>query len=99
MVGAPAIFETSGREAFVCRCGTHLAPGDPLFLVEGVPADVREVFEGRAFCSVRCIRAFCLEALEALEALDTPKSRAVVTDLHDLYQALAMAFVQILGLH
>jgi len=91
--------ETSGRQDLVCQCKSVIAAGNPLFLVEGVPSDVREIFEGRAFCSVRCIHAFCLDSLATLETLDTTGSKAIVTDLHDLYEGLAAAFSQILRLH
>ncbi|MFZ0830053.1 MAG: hypothetical protein WCB18_07945 [Thermoplasmata archaeon] len=94
--GTPVILESALREPTLCRCGTHLRSGVPLFIVEGVPASAREVFEGRVFCSVKCIRAFCLESLETLDGLDTKESKTVVTDLHDLYQGLAESFARIL---
>ena len=48
------------------------------------------------FCSVKCIRAFCLESLETLDGLDTKQSKTVVTDIHELYQGLAESFAKIL---
>lgn len=94
--GTPRVHETSLRGPTVCRCGTHLAPGVALFEVDGVPASAVEIFEGRVFCSVRCIRAFCLESLETVDSLDTSKSKAVVSDLHEFYQGLAETFAKIL---
>lgn len=94
--GQPNVREFYLRETASCRCGSHLGAGDSGFEVLGVPSSGREIFDGRTFCSVRCIRAFCLESLEALDVLDTPRSRSVVTDLHDVYQGLAEAFAKIL---
>jgi len=65
--------------------------------VDGLPESAAELFRDRSFCSVRCLRAFCLESLETLDSLDTRQARDVVTDLHELYQAMAQAFAQILS--
>ncbi len=46
---------------------------------------------------MRCLRAFSLESLETLDGLDTPEARDVVSDLHELYQAMAQTFAQILS--
>ncbi|HTT45051.1 MAG TPA: hypothetical protein VMH38_03420 [Thermoplasmata archaeon] len=54
-----------------------------------VPPSLEDLFRGGVFCSVRCIRAFCLEILEMLEALDTPNSKAMVTDLREVHRELA----------
>ena len=53
------------------------------------------IFEDRTFCSVKCIRAFCLESLEELDALDTVESEKIVTDLHQVYRGLAETFANI----
>jgi hypothetical protein len=65
-------------------------------VVDGLPAPDRAIFDNRVFCSVRCLRAFCLESLEALDALDTNESKTIVTDLHEVYQSLAENFANIL---
>jgi hypothetical protein len=56
-----------------------------------------DLFRDQVFCSVTCLRAFCLETLEILDALDTPGSGAVVSDLHELYQGLAETLATILS--
>ncbi|MGA7860547.1 MAG: hypothetical protein WCB19_01650 [Thermoplasmata archaeon] len=65
--------------------------------VESLPESAAELFRDRSFCSVRCLRAFSLESLETLDGLDTPEARDVVSDLHELYQAMAQTFAQILS--
>jgi len=84
------------KEPAVCRCGLRLAAGTHAVVLEDIPVSGRPIFENRTFCSVRCVRAFCLEALEALDALDTKESKALVSDIHEVYQALAEAFAKIL---
>jgi hypothetical protein len=78
-----------------CWCETRIDTGAPGFLVESLRGTVESVFLGRIFCSEKCVRAFCLEALNILDGLDTPKSRSVVRDLHELYHGLAETFVDI----
>jgi hypothetical protein len=72
-----------------CRCGIHITPGGVVFGVTTTSPYSGDLFRDRVFCSVECIRAFCLESLETLEALDTPTSKAVVSDLHELYRGVA----------
>jgi hypothetical protein len=88
-------FSTPGPAG--CRCGKRIAPGGTVVRVEDLPQPAAELFREQSFCSVRCLRAFCLESLETLNALDTPESGALVSDLHDLYLAMAAAFAQILA--
>jgi hypothetical protein len=59
-----------------------------VFGVTVIPPSLRDLFRGGVFCSVGCIRAFCLESLEMLEALDTPNSEAMITDLHEVHLGL-----------
>ncbi|MGD0250957.1 MAG: hypothetical protein ABSB97_08770 [Thermoplasmata archaeon] len=54
-------------------------------------------FRDGIFCSYRCIRAFCLESLEILDALDTPDSRIMATDLHDIHRWVAEILATVLG--
>jgi hypothetical protein len=81
----------------VCRCGTHIPAGAPSLHVSNLPGSAEELFHERSFCTVRCLRAFCLETLETLDPLDTPEAQAVVSDLHALHQAVATAFAEILA--
>lgn len=92
----PSIRESPSRGPGICRCGTRLATGDPTFSIEGLSDSSRAIFDGRRFCSIRCVRAFCLESLEALDALDTNQSKTIITDIHEVYQGLADTFARIL---
>ena len=60
-----------------------------MFGIMDVPPSLKDLLRGGVFCSVRCIRAFCLETLEMLEAIDTPNSRLMVTDLHEVHRELS----------
>jgi len=60
-----------------------------VFGITFVPSSLKDLFRGGVFCSVRCIRAFCLETLEMVEALDTPNSKMMVTDLHEVHRELS----------
>jgi len=60
-----------------------------VFGVTCIPPSLEDLFRGGVFCSVRCIRAFCLESLEILDALDTPNSKSMVTDLTEVHRELA----------
>ena len=60
-----------------------------MFGITVVPPSLENLFRGGVFCSVGCIRAFCLDSLEILEALDTPNSRSIIEDLHEIHQAVA----------
>jgi hypothetical protein len=60
-----------------------------VFGVTTIPRSLGDLFRGGVFCSVGCIRAFCLESLEILEALDTPNSKSMVTDLHEVHRGIA----------
>ena len=62
-----------------------------------VPPSVEDLFPRGVFCSVECIRAFCLETLEMLEALDTPNSRSMVTDLREVHRELEETLAAIRG--
>ncbi len=73
-----------------CRCGTHVSPGGQIISLASVPGSLRSIFRGGVFCSSKCVRAFCLESLEIVDALDSPAASEMVTDLHDLYRAIAL---------
>lgn len=92
----PRVRESPSPTSGICRCGTRVPAGVTGAEVQGLPPSVQELFTQRTFCSVKCVRAFCLESLEALDALDTPSSHSVVTDLHFVYQDLAVAFSKII---
>jgi len=60
-----------------------------VFGVTFIPPSLEDLFRGGMFCSVGCIRAFCLESLEILDAVDTPNSKSMVTDLHEVHRGLS----------
>ena len=82
------VFEARTSIAVQCRCGTRIPVGGTLFGLNFVPPSLEDLFRGGVFCSAECIRAFCLESLEILEALDTPNSKSMVTDLHEVHREL-----------
>jgi len=91
------VFRTHTSIAVQCRCGTHIPAGGTVFGITTVPPTLKDLFRGGVFCSVRCIRAFCLETLEMLEALDTASSRMVVTDLHEVHRELSETLAMLQG--
>lgn len=82
-------FQTRTSIAVQCRCGTRIPAGGTVFGVTFIPPSLEDLFRGGVFCSVGCIRAFCLESLEILEALDNPNSKSMVTDLHEIHRGVA----------
>jgi hypothetical protein len=91
------IREVKVSESGVCQCGTRIGVETIALRVGDLPDSVVELFRNRSFCSVRCIRAYCLEALETLDSLETIESESIVLDLHAVVQALARAFAQIVA--
>jgi hypothetical protein len=81
----------------VCRCGTRIGEREIMVRVQNLPDPAAQMFRDQGFCSVRCLRAYCLESLEALDAMDTPEARAIVSDIHALHQAVAVTFAEILA--
>jgi hypothetical protein len=81
----------------VCRCGTRIGDREIVVRVQNLPGPAAQMFRGQGFCSVRCVRAYCLESLETLDGLDTPEAKAIVSDLHALHQAVAVTFAEILA--
>lgn len=81
----------------VCRCGTRIGLQELMVQVLNLPEPAARMFHDQGFCSVKCLRAFCLESLEMLDALDTPEARAIVSDIHALHQAVALTFAEILA--
>lgn len=97
MLGAtPAIVSVVESEPDTCRCGTKLTAGSPRLRILGLPRSVEEVFEGREFCSGRCVRAYFLEAMELLDSLYSKEATGMVSDLHLVFQALAQSFAEVL---
>jgi hypothetical protein len=87
---APAsIFVTRTAVSVRCRCGTRVPAGETVFGLLNVPTSLETMFRPGLFCCVACIGALCLESLETLDSIDTPNSRAMVTDLHTLHQRIA----------
>jgi len=80
-----------------CRCGTHVPAGGEVIEITGLPKSLEDVFGDIAFCSPKCVRAFCLESLETLDSIDTPHARGIVSDLHELTMEVATTLVSILG--
>jgi hypothetical protein len=68
-----------------------------VFGVTTVSLSSEDLFRDQVFCSVRCIGAFCLESLEVLDLLDTPRSRAVVSDLHELHREVSETLASVLS--
>jgi hypothetical protein len=91
-----SVDQSPSRDRMTCRCGTRTAKGSPVIRVLNIRGPVASLFQGRGFCSVKCLRAFCLESLEQLDGLDTPEAEATVTDLHELNQAMSVAYAEIL---
>ena len=91
------IFKSDTTITVRCRCGTRVPRGGEVVGITSVPPSLESVFRGAIFCSPRCVRAFCLESLEILDSLDTPASRAMVTDLHELSLLIAQTLVRFLG--
>jgi hypothetical protein len=91
------IFQARTSIAVRCRCGTRIHPGGTVFGVTTIPPSLESLFQGGVFCSVRCIRAFCLESLEILDAIDAPDSKAMVTDLHEVHRAVAETLARIMN--
>jgi len=90
------IVQSPGTAPGTCRCGARMLPGaTEVRVVPDSPAS-ELLFQNQVFCSLRCLRAFCLESIETLDALDTPSSADVVTDLHELYRGVAQAFAETL---
>jgi hypothetical protein len=90
-------FQTATPVLVQCRCGTRIPPGGTVFGVTVVSPYSEDLFRDQVFCSIKCIQAFCLESLEILDVLDTPASKATVTDLHELYRGVAETMATILG--
>jgi hypothetical protein len=97
MIGTtPAIVSAAGSEPEVCRCGTRVVPGSRRLRVQGLPESVEALFEGRRFCSGRCVRAYFLESMEILDSIYTQGATMAVSDLHQVYQTLAQSFADLL---
>lgn len=90
------IFKSDTAVSVRCRCGTRVPRGGEVVGITTVPASLEGVFRGAIFCSPKCVRVFCLESLEILDALDTPTSKTMVTDLHELYLAIARTLIMFL---
>jgi hypothetical protein len=78
-----------------CRCGSRIPAGGEVLHVTATESS-EPLFRHQVFCSMSCIRAFCLESLETLEALDTPASNALVTDLRAFHRGIAEMLALIL---
>jgi hypothetical protein len=90
-------FQSSTTVAVQCRCGTRIPSGGTVFGVTAASPSSEDLFRDQVFCSLKCILAFCLESLEILDALDTPSSKTVVTDLHELYRGVAETMATLLS--
>jgi hypothetical protein len=71
-----------------CRCGTFVPADGIAFGIGDVPPYLEILFRRRVFCSVACIRAYCLESLEILDSLDTPGAGSMVLDLPTVREGL-----------
>lgn len=95
--GDPPIFRTQTTIDVRCRCGVRIPAGGSVLGLTFVPSSLEHLFRGGVFCSVGCIRAFCLESLEILDSVDTPSSRAMVTDLAEVHRGVVEALAAIEG--
>jgi hypothetical protein len=68
-----------------------------VYRIVSLPDSQESLFQDWVFCSRKCLRAFCLETLETLAALDTPASRLLVSDLHDVSEELAQTISTMLS--
>lgn len=91
------MFLTRATTSVRCRCGTRVPSGDTVFGLLDVPPSLESLFRPGLFCSVMCIGASCRESLEVLDAIDTPESRAMVSDLHELHRRIAEILTALLG--
>jgi hypothetical protein len=71
-----------------CRCGKFVTADSIVFEINYVPPNLEFLFRRRVFCSIACIRSFCLESLEILDSLDTPGSGLMVLDLPTVREGL-----------
>jgi len=83
------VFQSRATIALKCRCGVRIPSHRAVYGIAPVPASAQSLFRDERFCSSKCIRAFLLESLETVAGLDTPESKRMVSDLHDLYRGLA----------
>lgn len=90
--GPPQLVERSSAQERVCRCGTRIGVRGIAIEVVGLSGALPGLFEGQAFCSLRCVRAFFLETLSILDGLDTIEGETLISDLHATYAKLASAF-------
>ena len=74
-----------------CRCGTHVAPGARCFEVRNTSSVVTDLVGGRLFCSVRCVRAFLLEALAEVKELRSGPT-PLEAELREIYLDLSRTF-------
>jgi hypothetical protein len=63
----------------------------------GLPSNAASVIEGRAYCSVHCIRADFLESFETLDGMVGTSVRGFVTDLRVIYRELSWTFSTLLN--
>jgi len=79
-----------------CWCGTQVALGAPAFRAVSAGETSEFLFRNHVFCSVKCLRSFCLVSLETLDALEMPASKEVVSDLHELRRELSETLTSLL---
>jgi hypothetical protein len=79
---APPVFD-------VCRCGARMFRGVPRFAVSNPPLTIRHLLNRRAFCSLRCVRAFLLESMAEIEPLDAPDAQLTLGTLREVYLDMA----------
>lgn len=91
------IFKFDTTLSVRCRCGVQVPRGGEIVGFTTVPQSLQSLFRGAVFCSPKCVRAFCLESLEIIESVDTPDSKAMVSDLHELYRGIAETLVLMIG--
>lgn len=89
----PVVVSREAISASKCTCGTRIAAGDTVYSMSEPSESLASLLRGIQFCSPKCVRAFCLEALQTLDAFDTPSTRDTVTDLHAVIVEVAETFL------
>jgi hypothetical protein len=78
-----------------CRCGTRFAESTTALALRGVPDSVRGLFDGKAFCTVGCVRVEFLEMFETLDGMLDSPAEAMLSDLRPSYSELARLFADL----
>jgi hypothetical protein len=90
-----ALLESVASGPEKCYCGIRIPHGGAVLRVVPQSRSSDSLLSDKAFCSLNCIRTFCLESLETLESLDRPFSKAVARDLDEVHRELTETLAEI----